>query len=194
MGTICPLKYRAHLGEGGARAHHGDERRLLPKAFTEPGEEGVDELAIVDGIAKFPKFVRDGLEALIVDADRGVALNRIAKLGVESGEASINIVLGKSDPEIGSGGSLTINEIENFCRDPRVDPLYDREIVFDPLGIIGASGGPRNILKPGKTINLRVYDANFYSNTYENTLHRPAGSPGNRDARSAGDWGVELKW
>ena len=114
---------------------------LLLKIFTEPGEEGVDELAIVDGIAKFPKFVKDGLEALTVDADRGVALNRIAKLGVESGKASINIVLEqlpKSGPEIGSGGGLAISEIKNFCRDPHVDPLYDHEIIFNPLRIIRA--------------------------------------------------------
>jgi hypothetical protein len=93
LGTICPLQDGSHLGEGRASTHHGDERSLLLEIFTEPGEESVDELAIVDGITKFPEFVRDGLEALTVDADGGVALYRVAKLGVKSGEASIDVVL-----------------------------------------------------------------------------------------------------
>jgi hypothetical protein len=93
LGTIFPLQDGSHLGEGRARTHHGDERSLLLETFAEPGEESVDELAIVDGITKFPEFVRDGLEALTVDADGGVALYRVAKLGVKSGEASIDVVL-----------------------------------------------------------------------------------------------------
>jgi hypothetical protein len=76
---------------------------------------------------------------LTVDTDGRVALNRVAKLGVEGGEASVDIILeqlSKGGPEIGSSGRLAINEIETFRGDPCVDPLYDREIIFDPLGII----------------------------------------------------------
>jgi translation initiation factor 2 alpha subunit (eIF-2alpha) len=89
------LEHGADLGEGGFGPHHGDEGGLLVEVFTEPDEEYVDELAIVDGITELAKFVSDGLEPLTVDADGRINLNGVAKLGVEAVEAGVDVVLKK---------------------------------------------------------------------------------------------------
>ena len=51
--------------------------------LAELDKEDVDELPVFNGITKFTEFIDDGLEALAVDTERGVALHRIPELGVE---------------------------------------------------------------------------------------------------------------
>jgi hypothetical protein len=92
-GAICPLKHGAYLGEGRARPHHGDEGGLLLKSFSEPDEENIDELAVVDGVAEFAKLVGERLEPLTINPHLGVALDGVTELGVEGGDASIDVVL-----------------------------------------------------------------------------------------------------
>lgn len=66
---------------------------MLLKSFTEPDEENIDELAIVDGVAEFAKLVGERLEPLAVNPHLGVALDGVAELGVEGVDASIDVVL-----------------------------------------------------------------------------------------------------
>ena len=83
LSTVGPLEDGAHLGKGSLGPHHGYERSLLVELFAVPDEEDVDKLPIFNGITKFTEFIDDGLEALAVDTERGVALHRIPELGVE---------------------------------------------------------------------------------------------------------------
>jgi hypothetical protein len=92
-GVICPLKHGAYLDKGGTRPHHGDEGGLLFKTFTEPGEENIDELAVVDGVTEFAELVGERLDPLTINPHLGVALDCVAELGVEGGDASIDVVL-----------------------------------------------------------------------------------------------------
>jgi hypothetical protein len=85
-------------------------------------------LAVVDSITELFEFIGDGLELLTVDADRGVTLDGVTELGVESVDAGINVVfeeLSKGRPEGVSVGCVTEDEIENLSRHPLVDPLDD---------------------------------------------------------------------
>ena len=93
MGTIGPLEHRANLSKGGTRTHHRDEGGLFLEPLAEADEEDVYELAIVDRITKFTEFIRDRLEALVVDADGCITLHRVPKLGVEIVGASVDVVL-----------------------------------------------------------------------------------------------------
>jgi hypothetical protein len=92
-GAICPLKHGAYLGEGGARPHHGDEGGLLLKSFSEPNEENIDELAVIDGVTEFAKLIGERLEPLTINPHLGVALDSVTELSVEGGDASIDVVL-----------------------------------------------------------------------------------------------------
>ena len=40
---------------------------MLLKTFTEPDEENIDELAVVDGVAEFVKLVGERLEPLTIN-------------------------------------------------------------------------------------------------------------------------------
>jgi hypothetical protein len=51
--------------------------------FAETDEKGVDEGTVVDMITEFPKFVADGLDALALDGDDGIALSVGAELDVK---------------------------------------------------------------------------------------------------------------
>jgi hypothetical protein len=66
---------------------------LLLKSFSEPDEENIDELAVVDGVAEFTKLVDERLEPLTINPHLGVALDGVTELGVEGGDASIDVVL-----------------------------------------------------------------------------------------------------
>jgi hypothetical protein len=140
LGGVGVLQQGADLGEGGAWAHHGNEGRLLVEVIAETGDEDVDELPIGHGIAEFTKLVGDSTKVLAVGADRGVALDGVAELVVEAGDAAVDVVLEelpKSRPKGGSSGGAAKDEIEDLGGDAGVDPLDDGEIVFDPLRIIG---------------------------------------------------------
>ena len=75
------------------RTHHRDEGGLILEPLAEADKEDVDELAIIDRITKFAKFIRGRLEVLAVDADGCITLHHIPKLGVEIIGASIDVVL-----------------------------------------------------------------------------------------------------
>jgi hypothetical protein len=87
------LKHGAYLSEGGVRPHHGDEGGLLLKSLSEPDEENIDELTVVDGVAEFTEFVGKRLEPLTINPNLEVTLDGVAKLDVEGGDASIDVVL-----------------------------------------------------------------------------------------------------
>ena len=89
------LQNRSHLFEAGVGFHQRDEGNLLLKLFSEANEEGVDEGTVIDGIAELPKFVADGLDALVVDSDGGIALSAGAELDVKSVDARVGVVLKK---------------------------------------------------------------------------------------------------
>jgi hypothetical protein len=143
-GVICPLKHGAYLGEGGARPHHGDEGGLLLKSFSEPDKENIDELAVVDGVAEFTELVGKRLEPLTINPHLGVALDGVAELGVEGGDASIDVVLKeltKGRPQSSGVGGVTEDEIEDLGAHPLVDPLDDGEVVLHPARIRGLGDG-----------------------------------------------------
>ena len=66
---------------------------MLIEAFAEADKEVVDQLPIIDGVAKLTEFVSDGLEPLTVGADRRVTLHSIAKLGMQGVDAGVDVVL-----------------------------------------------------------------------------------------------------
>jgi hypothetical protein len=72
---------------------------------TETDEEDVDEMPVIDRIAKFVKLVGDGMKMLIVDAERGVPLNSVAELGVEAVDVGIDVVLKQLTERSLKGGS-----------------------------------------------------------------------------------------
>ena len=116
-GAIRPLQHGPCLIVKGWGSHHGDERCLLVEALAEADEKNLDELAILDRVPKFTELVGDGLEALAVGADVGVALNGAAELRVEGVDASVNIVLKKLSmgrPERGSVGGGAEDQIEDL--------------------------------------------------------------------------------
>jgi hypothetical protein len=107
-------------------------------------EKNLDELTITDGVAQLAEFIGHQLEALAVGAKRRGALNGVANLSVEVVDPSVGVVLKeatKGSPERSSGRSFPEDEVKNLGGHPRVDPLDDGEIVFDPAGIIGARNG-----------------------------------------------------
>jgi hypothetical protein len=66
---------------------------LLLKLFTETDEKGINEGTVVDVITEFLKFVADGLDALAVDGDGGIALSAGAELNVKGVDAQVGVVL-----------------------------------------------------------------------------------------------------
>jgi hypothetical protein len=66
---------------------------MFLEPLAEADEEDIDELAIVDRTTKFAEFIRDHLEALAIDADECITLQRVPKLGVEIVGASVDVVL-----------------------------------------------------------------------------------------------------
>jgi hypothetical protein len=69
--VVSTLEQGAHLDEGGAGLHHGDEGGLFLEPVAEPLEEDVDELKILNGITKFAELVGHSLDTLAVDAEGG---------------------------------------------------------------------------------------------------------------------------
>ena len=66
-------------------------------------------------------------------------MHHVPELGVEDVGASINVVLeelSEGCPEIGGGGNMTEDKIENIGGDAHVNPLDDGEIILDPLWIV----------------------------------------------------------
>jgi hypothetical protein len=137
-GAISPLQHGANFSEGGRWPHHGYEGRLLIKTLAETGAEDVDELAIGNRVPKFAELVGGGLDPLALDCERGVALNGVAELGVEAGDACVDVVLeelAERCPKISCRRSVAEHQIENLGGDPSVNPLDDGEVVLDPTSI-----------------------------------------------------------
>jgi hypothetical protein len=112
---------------------------LLFKALAEPDEEHADELLVSDWIAEFPKFIGDRLKPLAVDTNRSVALDDVAKLGVEAVDAGINIVLEeltKGRPKSSGSSSVAEHQVEDLGGDALIDPLNNSKIIFDPTRIM----------------------------------------------------------
>ena len=68
-------------------------------------------------------------------------MGHIAKLGVQGVPPGIAVTLKEltqGGPDLGGGGIVVVEDIEDFCGDPGVKPLDDGEVVLDPLGIIWA--------------------------------------------------------
>jgi hypothetical protein len=65
----------------------------LGSGVLETDEKGVDEGMVVDVITEFPKFIADGLDALAVDGDGGIALSAGAELDVKGIDARVGVVL-----------------------------------------------------------------------------------------------------
>ena len=117
---------------------------MLLKTFTEPDEENIDELAVIDGVAEFAKLVGERLEPLTINPHLGVALDGVAELGVEGVDASVDVVLKqltKGCPERGGVGGVAEDEIEDLGGHPLVDPLDDGEVVLHPARIRGLGDG-----------------------------------------------------
>ena len=58
---------------------------------------------------------------------------------MEAVGAGIDVVLEQleeGDPELGGGAGIAEDEIEDLGGDSHVDPLYDGEIILDPLRIM----------------------------------------------------------
>jgi hypothetical protein len=87
------LQNRSYFGESWVGFHQRDEGDLLLKLFVETDEKGVDEGTVVDMITEFPKFVVDGLDALAVDGDGGIALSAGAELDVKGVDVRVGVVL-----------------------------------------------------------------------------------------------------
>jgi hypothetical protein len=61
--------------------------------FAETDEKGVDEGTVIDVITEFPKFAADGLDALVVDGDGGIALSAGVELDVKGIDTRVGVVL-----------------------------------------------------------------------------------------------------
>ena len=112
---------------------------MFLELLGEADEEGIDESTIFHAITKFAESVADGLDPLAEDGDGGIALGSGAKLGVEGIGASVAVVLEElleSNPQFCCRSVVVGDEVEELGGDPSVDPLDDREIVFDPPGIM----------------------------------------------------------
>jgi hypothetical protein len=75
--AIRPRKHGANFSKGRGRPHHGDEGLLLVEALVEADEEDLDELFVLNRVAKFTKFVGDRLEALAVDPHGRITLGGV---------------------------------------------------------------------------------------------------------------------
>ena len=110
------------------------------KTFTEPDKENIEELAIVDGVAEFAELIGERLEPLAVNPHLRITLDSVAELGVESIDASIDVILKKlmkGRPERGGVGGVAEDEIEDLSGHPLVDPWDDGEVVLHPARIRG---------------------------------------------------------
>jgi hypothetical protein len=141
------LENRPDVGEGRIWPHQGDERDLFLKLLMKTDKQGVDEGPIGDRVAELPKFTADRLDALAEDGDRGVALRGGAKLDVKRVDTRIRVVLEQlleRITEFSGGGIIIGDEVEELGRNPSINPLDDREIVFDPTRIRGLRYGRRS--------------------------------------------------
>ena len=65
-------------------------------------------------------------------------MHRVPELGVETVGTGIDVgleQLAEGDPELGGGGGIAEDEIEDLSGDSHVDPLDDSEIILDPLRV-----------------------------------------------------------
>ena len=158
--AIRPLQHGPYLFKRGWGSHHGDERCLLVETLAKAVEKNLDKLAVVDGVPKFMELVGDGLEALAVGANAGVALNGAVELCVEGVDASVKVVLkklSKGRPKCGGVGGGAEDQIEYLGAHSLVDPLYDSEIILDPVRIRGTRGSVDvDVLK-----KVATFDMNF---------------------------------
>ena len=142
--VVGVLEQGPDLREGGSRSHERYHGRLRLEPVAEPLKEDVDELTIGHGVAEFAELVRHRLDALAVDAQRGVPLRGVANRRVEIVDSGVGVVLeelAQGRPEGGSGGGLTEDEVEDLRGHAGVDPLDDGEVVRDPARIVGTRGG-----------------------------------------------------
>ena len=97
-------------------------------------------------ITKLPEFIDDGLDTLAEDRDRQVSLHEGAELGVQRVGAGIAVILeelAEGGPELGGGGFVVGDEVEELGGDVCVDPLDDAEIVGDPPWVGRLGNGAR---------------------------------------------------
>jgi hypothetical protein len=105
------------FSKGGRRPHHGDEGDLLLKAIAEADEEDIDQLSIENRVPKFVELIGCRFDPLTVDGERGVSLNGVAELGVEAGDARLDVVLEElteGRPMISRSGGVVEHQIENL--------------------------------------------------------------------------------
>ena len=66
-------------------------------------------------------------------------MHHVPEIGVETVGAGIDVFLeqlAEGDPELGGGGGIAEDEIEDLGGDSHVDPLDDSEIILDPLWVM----------------------------------------------------------
>jgi hypothetical protein len=111
-------------------------------------------------ISKLPKLISDGLDSLAEDGNSGVPLHNGAKLRVQRVDAGVTVILKKlleRGPELGSGGTIVGDEVEELGGDAGVDPLDDGEIVGDPAWVGGLGNrGCLNVVTETATTKVDV--------------------------------------
>lgn len=133
------LQHRAGFDERRQRAKERNQCRLLREAFVEPPHEGMEKRSISNHLPKLAKLVADGFDALAEDANGAIALRDGAKLGVESRNAGVAIVLEEAaelGPDVASGGAVGDHEVEQLGGDAGVEPLNNGEVVLEPAWIV----------------------------------------------------------
>jgi hypothetical protein len=101
-------------------------------------KQGVNEGPVGDMVPELRKFIANRLDVLAEDGDQGITLSGGAKLDVKRIDTRIRVVLEQlleRITEFGGSGIIVGDEVEELGRNLSINPLDDREIVFDPTRI-----------------------------------------------------------